>query len=59
MGSRGYNAGGLAYMRRVRCPKCGRSFPVGHERYKNGPHECSNTTACRDRQAKQKEARRG
>lgn len=33
MGDRGFNAGGYAYMRRVWCPCCGISYPVGHRRF--------------------------
>jgi hypothetical protein len=36
MGSRGYNAGGFAWMARVACPLCGARRPLGHDRIRRG-----------------------
>ena len=59
MGSRGYNAGGYAYMTQVWCPNCGRSYRVGHQRLREatGPKTkpllaCQHKTTCRKRAAK-------
>jgi hypothetical protein len=49
MGNRGYNAGGFAYMPRVQCVLCGRTFPIGKS---NPRRTCLNKKACEARRLK-------
>lgn len=54
MGDRGFNAGGFAYMTWVKCPKCGRNYPLGRRRLDSGDYACQGKEQCEQRQAKKK-----
>lgn len=59
MGSRGFNAGGFAYMQFVNCPKCGRKYRLGNRRRVSGDTACLDRSACENRITKApKRARR-
>jgi ribosomal protein S27AE len=51
VGDRGFNAGGWAYMKRVKCPRCGWSFLIGN---RNPRKTCANKAKCDARRAKKK-----
>jgi hypothetical protein len=46
MGSRGYNAGGFAYMRTVTCPRCGARRKLGCVAIRQNRTQCANKIAC-------------
>lgn len=49
MGSRGYNAGGFAYMPIVQCTECGMKFRIGN---RNPRRRCLNERKCAVRKAR-------
>lgn len=51
MGSRGYNAGGFAYMATIVCPNCGAKRKLGVDAVREGRHRCGDTAACERRRA--------
>lgn len=54
MGSRGYNAGGFAYMETVTCPKCGSRRKLGGDAVRAGRLACMDAEKCAARRMKGK-----
>lgn len=52
MGSRGYNAGGFAYMETVTCPECGARRKLGRESREQGMLTCNDRLKCAKRRSK-------
>ena len=55
MGSRGFNAGGFAYMPRVTCPRCGLNHVVSNRNYAAGNFVCGASERWADKCRKRAE----